>query len=55
MGVVVEKEALVNKKFDAIELEYNRLSKLASKAINKPHVITTNHACQRRLVRAGRK
>lgn len=41
MGALVEKEALVNKKFDAIEKEYNRLVALAAKATSKPHVITT--------------
>lgn len=41
MGVLVGKEELVNKKFDAMETEYNRLVKLAKKAIVKPHVITT--------------
>jgi len=41
MGALVEKEALVSKKFDVIDLEYNRLAVLAVKAPNKPHVITT--------------
>ena len=41
MGALVEKEALVNRKFNAIDIEYNRLSLLASKAADKPHVITT--------------
>ena len=41
MGALVEKEELVNKKFKAIEKEYNRLAQLAKKATSKPHVITT--------------
>ena len=41
MAALVDKEGLVNKKFDAIVLEYNKLVQLAKKAVGKPRVITT--------------
>lgn len=41
MGVLVGKEELVNKKFDDLETEYNRLAQLSKKATSRPHVITT--------------
>jgi len=40
MGALVDKEELVNKKFDKVESEYNSMVKLAAQATNKPHVIT---------------
>ena len=40
MAVLVDKEELVNKKFNAVDVEYNRLVKLAEKTATKPHVIT---------------
>ena len=41
MAALVDKEGLVNKKFDAVVLEYNKLVQLAKKAVVKPRVITT--------------
>jgi len=40
MGALVDKEELVNKKFDKVESEYNSMVRLAAQATNKPHVIT---------------
>ena len=41
MAALVDREELVDKKFDAIVLEYNKLVQLAKKAVVKPSVITT--------------
>lgn len=41
LAVFLNKEELVNKKFAAIDAEYNRLVQLAKKVQDKPHVITT--------------
>lgn len=40
MAALMDKETLVNEKFDAVEKEYNRLAAIGSKAVNKPAVIT---------------
>jgi len=40
IAVLTGKEELVNKKFDHIEAEYQRLSAIAAKATSKPRVIT---------------
>lgn len=39
MAALVNKEGLVNRKFSAIEKEYERLAALSKKAANKPNVI----------------
>jgi len=40
MGALVDKETLVNKKFDKVEAEYNSMVRLAGQAKNRPRVIT---------------
>jgi iron complex transport system substrate-binding protein len=39
MAALVNREEIVNKKFDSVERAYNALAKLGSQAINRPHVI----------------
>jgi len=41
MAALVDKEAMVNKKFDQIDVAYQKLVVLAKKATHKPNIITT--------------